>query len=729
MKKILTALILTVTAIQAQVKPEHLSSEIIKKRADNLTELILSEQRPDGSWNYSGYTSGSTALHLLALSAAGLTEKHPAVQKGIAYLKGHFPDNDTYSMGMYACAFQAIDQRKYKNEITKAAQWLQQHQVNGTWNYSGNAAGDNSVTQFALLGLKAAKDAGVNIPQEVFDKSAAHFKATQNQDGGWGYSGRSGSTPSMTAAALASLSVCDVQKEKSLEILKGPQFCGKYEGTQTVLQGINWITKHMNENTPAAAFSEPYTAYAIERVGIFFDQKLLGKYDWYREGAATVINNDLNKGLYVPKAFKLLFLSKGNTPLLFNKIQWGETEDWHRRHRDVLNFTKSLSKVFEQKLDWQTCKLDLKDKKFGQAPILYISGLEEFKIDRQEQLAFKSYIDNGGTVVFSPCLKSKKFISSAIETLRQIFPGSRFEDLPKNHDLRRMFYDLKDIQLPLKVFMNNCSYKRIFIFSEDLSFEFEKKEEKKVSLFTLANLTKFALKEKPLVGKLDLVKITESTKENNKALIYKDTKGAVESGLDITQILFGNEAELTDPEGMNNLLGFMRQSLQIPTNEGVSLLDLKDKDKLKLKPLLYMTGNKEFKISDAEVKNLANYLNNGGFLFADSRCSCSEFDKSFRALMAQIYPDSKFELIPLNNPVYQSPFKHAFEFTEKLKKEKDETKPFLLGIRQDDRYLVIYSPLDFASALANKMDEHSKGIKSPSAFKLAANIISYGLSY
>ena len=729
MKKIITALMLTVFAVQAQIIPEQVTSQMIKQRVDNLIELILEEQKPDGSWQYSGHNSGSTALHLLALSTAGLTEKHPAIQKGIAYLKENFPDKDTYSMGIYACAFQAIDQRKYKNEIKKAAAWLQKAQFKGTWNYSGNAAGDNSVSQFAILGLKAAKDAGIDVPKAVFTNTAKHFILTQNKDGGWGYTGRSGSSPSMTAAALASLSVCNIEKEISLEILKGPQFCGKYKDTQAIVRGINWITKYMNARNPEAIFSEAYTAYAVERVGIFFDQKFIGKYDWYRQGSATILNNNVNNGFYVPKAFKLLFLAKGNTPLLFNKIIWGNSDDWNRRHRDVLHSINSLSKIFEQKLDWQTCKLDLKDKKFGQAPILYISGLKEFTLSKEEQLALKSFIDDGGTVVFSPCLKSKSFISSAIKTLKEIFPGSKFENLPRSHDLRRMFYDLQDISLPIKVFMNNCSYKRVFIFSEDISFEFEKKEPKKISLYTLTNLTKFALKEKPLVGKLDVVKIIKAREEKAEEFTFKEAKGSDESGLDISQILYGNEPELTDPESINNLLGFMRQSLKIPTIDGVSLLNLKEKEKLKLKPVLFMTGNKEFKLSAAEIKNLTDYLANGGFLFADSRCSCSEFDKSFRALIQQIYPKSKLELIPIDNPVYQSPFKHSAEFTEELKKERDENKPFLLGIRQNDRYVLIYSPLDFASALANKMDELSKGIKSPSAYKLATNIISYGLSY
>ncbi|MCM8525995.1 MAG: DUF4159 domain-containing protein, partial [Lentisphaeraceae bacterium] len=399
------------------------------------------------------------------------------------------------------------------------------------------------------------------------------------------------------------------------------------------------------------------------------------------------------------------------------------------RHNDVLQNVKSLSKIFEQQLDWQVSNLDLNDKRFGQAPILYISGLRELDLNENEKNALKSFVDDGGTVVFSPCLKSRLFITSTIKVLKEIFPGSRFEDLPGNHDLRRMFYDLQNIRLPMKVFMNNCSYKRIFILTEDMSLEYEKKAPEKISIYTMTNLAKFALQEKPLVGKLDVVKIEKANEEKTVELTFKEAEGADASGMDITQILYGPEAEKTDPESMNNQLGFMRKSLKIPTTEGISLLSLKDKEQLKLKPVLFMTGNKEFKLSKEEISNLSEYLKNGGFLFADSQCSCEEFDRSFKALLKEIYPKSQFELIPIENPVYQNPFQHAVEFTESLKNEKDEAKPFLLGIRQDNRYVVIYSPLDFTSALANRIDESSKGIKTPSAYKIVTNIITYGLSY
>ena len=200
-------------------------------------------------------------MHLLALSTAGLTEKHPVIKKGVAYLLKNFPENDVYSMGMYAVALQSVDRRKYKEQIKKAAEWLIKTQKKGTWNYTGSNSGDNSVTQFAILGLKAAIDSGINVPKKVLTDSAKHFLGTQARDGGWGYTSRSSSSASMTAAGLASLSVCDVEQEISLEILKGRQFCGKYKDDSRIVNGIKWLSTYMQARGPAVCFQR--TVYGL----------------------------------------------------------------------------------------------------------------------------------------------------------------------------------------------------------------------------------------------------------------------------------------------------------------------------------------------------------------------------------------------------------------------------------------------------------------------------------
>ena len=59
---------------------------------------------------------------------------------------------------------------------------------NGGWGYadtygSSSHAFDNSNTQYALLGLKAASRAGATVRPSTWRKALSHFVATQDDDG------------------------------------------------------------------------------------------------------------------------------------------------------------------------------------------------------------------------------------------------------------------------------------------------------------------------------------------------------------------------------------------------------------------------------------------------------------------------------------------------------------------------------------------------------------------
>src|SRR5207245_2941774 len=65
---------------------------------------------------------------------------------------------------------------------------------------------DNANTQFAVLGLRAAQNAGVPVPELVWAKSLNHWTLDQVKDGGWPYrhanDANQGSSRSMSAAGM-----------------------------------------------------------------------------------------------------------------------------------------------------------------------------------------------------------------------------------------------------------------------------------------------------------------------------------------------------------------------------------------------------------------------------------------------------------------------------------------------------------------------------------------------
>ena len=181
-----------------QIQRNQINDQMIKKRIQLHIDKLRKTQSPDGSWNFSRrYKTGATALNVLALATAGIKDNDPMMKKALAFLTNNFPTlaDTTYSVGLYACAFEAVDGDKYQKQIKMASDWLLARQAkNGTWNYQGTGPGDNSITQFGLLALKAAEDAGIKIPKKAYEKANKFFINSQRNDGGWGYTSRSSST-------------------------------------------------------------------------------------------------------------------------------------------------------------------------------------------------------------------------------------------------------------------------------------------------------------------------------------------------------------------------------------------------------------------------------------------------------------------------------------------------------------------------------------------------------
>ena len=106
-------------------------------------------------------------------------------------------------------------------------------------------------------------------------------------------------------------------------------------------------------------------------------------------------------------------------------------------------------------------------------------------------------------------------------------------------------------------------------------------------------------------------------------------------------------------------------------------------------PVLFMSGNGAFVLTDFQKENLKKYLENGGFLFADAcqgeGCAPAKFDLSFRALMNELFPDSPMELLPTNHPIWTSHYSLKFP----------DRRP-LWGVRACCKTSVVYCPRNLA---------------------------------
>jgi len=259
----------------AGAAPPGVTREDVEQSIKAGIGFLLKQQRPEGGW---GGHPGESALVTLALLTAGEPADSEPIRRGLAGLRNATinPAHATYSYSLMTMALATADPVKYRDEIARNAEWLEQAQTRtGAWSYSaagGHGGGDNSNTQYALLGLHAASEAGFPIHPDVWLRARRYWEMTQNGDGGWGYQAGGGNpTGSMTCAGVSSLIITGLKRVQGREVLIGDRVerCGE-EGVNLSLQrGIDWLSTHFDvrQNPGMGQQWLYYYLYGLERVG------------------------------------------------------------------------------------------------------------------------------------------------------------------------------------------------------------------------------------------------------------------------------------------------------------------------------------------------------------------------------------------------------------------------------------------------------------------------------
>ena len=128
-------------------------------------------------------------------------------------------------------------------------------------------------------------------------------------------------------------------------------------------------------------------------------------------------------------------------------------------------------------------------------------------------------------------------------------------------------------------------------------------------------------------------------------------------------------------------------------------------------PVTYFNGHNRAP-TGKERDILKEYLNNGGFVFAEACCGRPEFDADFRTMCKEMFPDNPLVLLPDSHAVWLASGKFAVppgEFP-------------LWGIQQGCKTILMYSP----KPISGYWEGNATSIgRAATAFQLGANIIAY----
>jgi len=112
-----------------------------------------------------------------------------------------------------------------------------------------------------------------------------------------------------------------------------------------------------------------------------------------------------------------------------------------------------------------------------------------------------------------------------------------------------------------------------------------------------------------------------------------------------------------NPAAMPNLMTEVKRKTKVKANTDPRKIKADSKD-LYDSPFIFITGSKDFRFSEEEVKNLRDYILQGGSIWADNGRPGrrSLFDIAFKRELKRILPDREFQQIDCNHPVFKSFF-------------------------------------------------------------------------
>lgn len=179
-----------------------------------------------------------------------------------------------------------------------------------------------------------------------------------------------------------------------------------------------------------------------------------------------------------------------------------------------------------------------------------------------------------------------------------------------------------------------------------------------------------------------------------------------------------------DPSGEVNLLKFVRQNTNISVEPTYEFVDLTS-DNLFIYPVIFLTGHGNVSFTDAEVRRLRAYLQNGGFLYIDDDYG---LDGAIRREMKKVFPEQNFVELPFSHGIYSSHYK----FPNGLPKihEHDAKSPQGFGLFHQGKMCVYYTYETNPSDGWADADVHNDPPeKRELSLKIGTNILVWALSH
>jgi len=739
--------LLCLAAVPARAATPEAVDAAVKKAIDNLYaaqkngtwETVDSPKTGPGTHDSTegAQFGGLTAVATYSLLSAGEKPTDPRLAKAIDFLR-NVPMNGTYAISVRAQIWPLLPPSKDNQAAAKRDAALLVNSLKmkgegkGTWDYYTDKPpeemADHSTSQFAVLGLYACSDAGVEFPDKLWQFLDQTWRQHQMPDGGWSYHHKDPAawgqpTLSMTAAGLCSLFLVQDQ------LKRGAVSCTGNAKDPVMDKGFVWIgrefPKDFRNPSPKWYVGGPgrtmYLLYVLQRLGVYSGYRYFSDVDWFKTGADFLVTQQRPDGSWGAATWEtslgLLFMARGRSPIAFNKLNYSAGKEkevsWNQRPRDLANLSRWLGKQMERRLNWQIVDITADPNDWLDAPILYVSGSDELKFSPEHIAKLKAYIEGGGMLVGNADCGNPKFANS-FKKLGIALTGNEFRELPADHVMyTQAFPRTKWKQKVGLQGISNGARELVLLFSDA----------DPARAWQLQNTSRLESFEVMGDAYAYVSGVDTGRTRGQSTVVLPDPAVKPERSIAVARLKYGGNWD-PEPGGWRRLAAVMHN--QYKTDLAVQAVEL-GHGKLSAKdtPVAHLTGTMETKLNDAAKADLKQFVEAGGTLIVDAAGGATAFATSMENDLTATFTGGKLETVGEASPLLTTPndLKVVKYRAFARKSIGAGNAPRFKVMELSGRPAVIYSALDLSVGLLGTSVDGISGYEPASAVNVMANLV------
>ena len=371
-------------------------------------------------------------------------------------------------------------------------------------------------------------------------------------------------------------------------------------------------------------------------------------------------------------------------------------------------------------------------------PLLYITGWTPVPELGEPLLnKLRRYLYDGGTLVVHAQCGRPEFVETARRELARLFPDRQLARVDSDSPLFHACYEIGR----MRVRKDNEPFKTVEPYLEAIYLGC-----RPAVIFSPIDLNcGWDVAANPIMGGVLYhqddatrlgVNVIASTLANfqyargwGTQKIYHEQADKTRDQLVLAQIVHDGDWDPT-PHALPNLMKYVRKNTTLNVQFKREAVDAADENIFKY-PVLYMTGLRDFKFTEAQVARLRGYLSAGGVLIADAAAGHRAFDHAFRREIKRVLPKAELASIQPDAPIYQMPYKiRTVAYTDLVKSQNPSLNaPVLEGITIDGQLAVIYSPFSLSNGWEQLGFAYNRGYSDADALRLGINVLAYALTH